>query len=88
MPLDPRERAALEDAVRITNAVMAGGGDALHVATALVCFAQVIAGDDPCARHVLAWQMMNSADELMDLFLSPKSLAWAFKVHSPDEVLR
>ena len=67
MPLSPSERLALEDAVRITNAVMAGDGDRLRVATALDTIAALLVADDRIARHVLAAQRLDSVEELMDL---------------------
>jgi hypothetical protein len=67
MSLRPSERLALEHAVRITNAVIAGDGDALRVATALTVFAQIIAANDLHARFVVAAQMLDAAQELMGL---------------------
>jgi hypothetical protein len=63
MSLSPQERRALEIAVEIANAVP--GDDAVRVA--LTALAQVICGDDPCARYALAAQMLDCADELTGL---------------------
>jgi hypothetical protein len=67
MPLDVRERAALQAATAIANAVRAGDADPSRVATALVTFAVIVCGEDQAARMALALEMMSSADELMGL---------------------
>ena len=67
MSLNPTERLALQDAVRIANAVMAGDGDPMHVATALMVFAQLVVADDPRARYALALQLMSCTEELLGL---------------------
>ena len=46
---------------------MAGDGDPSRVACALTTFAMIIFGDDLCARHALALEMLQHADELMGL---------------------
>jgi len=64
MPLNPTERLALQDAVRIANTILAGGGDAQSVAIELTWLAQFLCGDDLIARYALAWRMLDTAEEL------------------------
>ena len=67
MPLNPTERLALQDAVRIANTILAGGGDAQSVAVKLTWLAQHLCGDDLHARYALAARMLDCADELTEL---------------------
>jgi hypothetical protein len=64
MPLDPTQRLGLQDAVRVANTILAGGGDAQSVAIELTWLAQHLCGDDLHARYALAWRMLDTAEEL------------------------